>query len=290
MKMTNYDPDEDTMYGDEMPQNASARALKRSEIKDGDVVAFEYDFGRGVALMRTGDYFHSAYNLFRKDECWGGDTMPPDLTLLAPTEKDIFMAIEHLYYNYDGIYEFELQNSLWLKGLSAMDSSVRLAVKGLMKAIDGQTKMQTHIVKRWKLQQEVVRSRVEYLVKEHEDANDKSDAKINKLNEKVQQLTARIRELEQQLEQQRQVPTEDAFVNRMLKVAKSLFKYERGKADCIRQVMAKMGRDDAEADLDAWIEGRRPQTRIRTDRIEVQGNLNARQVNEIHDNDSVEMG
>lgn len=110
------------------------------------------------------------------------------------------------------------------------------------------------------------------------------------LKQEIAALKGQLAEKDEIIEQLQRVPTEDAFVERMLKVTKTMFKYERGKADGIRQVMTKMGRDDAEADLDAWIEGRRPQARIKTDKIEVRGNLNAGQVNEIHDNDNVVTG
>ena len=49
---------------------------------------------------------------------------------------------------------------------------------------------------------------------------------------------------------------EDVFVRRVVDETKLLFKHERNKADGIRQVMNKLGRSDAETELDAWIEGR----------------------------------
>lgn len=39
------------------------KQLDRSQIKEGELVAFEYKNGRGVALMRDGEWFYSAYNL-----------------------------------------------------------------------------------------------------------------------------------------------------------------------------------------------------------------------------------
>lgn len=66
----------------------------------------------------------------------------------------------------------------------------------------------------------------------------------------------RIKELMEENELLKAVKTEDDFVERFVEETKRFYKHERKKADAIRQIMIKVGRRDAEADIDAWIEGR----------------------------------
>ena len=54
----------------------------------------------------------------------------------------------------------------------------------------------------------------------------------------------------------------DDFVQRIVKETKHLYKHDRKKADAIRQIMIKVGRSDADAELDAWIEGKEKQPSI----------------------------
>lgn len=88
----------------------------------------------------------------------------------------------------------------------------------------------------------------------------------------------RIKELEEENERLRSVPTEDAFVKRFVKETKHFFKHDRKKADIIRQIMIKLGRTNEDLDLDAWIEGNERQNA----KIVVQGNYN-----DIHNNGTV---
>ena len=46
------------------------------------------------------------------------------------------------------------------------------------------------------------------------------------------------------------------FVQRIVEETKHLYKHDRKKADAIRQIMIKVGRGDADKELDAWIEGK----------------------------------
>ena len=46
------------------------------------------------------------------------------------------------------------------------------------------------------------------------------------------------------------------FVKRIVEETKHVYKHDRKKADVIRQIMIKVGRSDADAELDAWIEGK----------------------------------
>ena len=74
--------------------------------------------------------------------------------------------------------------------------------------------------------------------------------------EELAKRDLRIKELMEENERLKAVKTEDDFVERFVEEAKRFYKHERKKADAIRQIMIKVGRRDAEADIDAWIEGR----------------------------------
>lgn len=74
--------------------------------------------------------------------------------------------------------------------------------------------------------------------------------------EELAKRDLRIKELMEENERLKAVKTEDDFVERFIEETKRFYKHERKKADAIRQIMIKVGRRDAEADIDAWIEGR----------------------------------
>ena len=48
----------------------------------------------------------------------------------------------------------------------------------------------------------------------------------------------------------------DNFVAQIVEETKHFFKHDRKKADVVRQIMLKVGRSDADQELDDWIEGR----------------------------------
>ena len=66
----------------------------------------------------------------------------------------------------------------------------------------------------------------------------------------------RIRELEEENARLRAVKTEDDFVKRLVKETKNLYKHERSKTEVIRQILYKVGRSDAEEELDAYAKAR----------------------------------
>lgn len=102
MEYLDYDLDDDSkdylhyVYGD-MDGHI---LLSASDIKAGDVVAFQWENGRGVAVMATATWFDVAYNLFRRwDEdggVWTSDQMPDGIRLYAPMEDDLRVAIDKL--------------------------------------------------------------------------------------------------------------------------------------------------------------------------------------------------
>lgn len=70
----------------------------------------------------------------------------------------------------------------------------------------------------------------------------------------------RIKELVEENERLKAMPKEDDFVERFVEETKRFYKHERKKADAIRQIMIKVGRQDAEAEIDAWMDGK--QTKV----------------------------
>ena len=66
----------------------------------------------------------------------------------------------------------------------------------------------------------------------------------------------RIMDLEEENKQLKAVKTEDDFVRRLVRETKNLYKHEKEKTEVIRQILYKVGRSDAEEELDAWIEGK----------------------------------
>lgn len=57
-------------------------------------------------------------------------------------------------------------------------------------------------------------------------------------------------------EEMKAIKTEDAFVKRLVSATKNLFGVSRKHADYVRQVLSKLGRDDEQEELLAWIERR----------------------------------
>ena len=56
------------------------------------------------------------------------------------------------------------------------------------------------------------------------------------------------------------MPTEDSFVRRLVNATKNIFGINRKHADYVRQVLLKLGRDEEQEELLAWIERREQNT------------------------------
>lgn len=66
----------------------------------------------------------------------------------------------------------------------------------------------------------------------------------------------RIKELEEENERLKNVRSENDFVRKLVRETKKLYKHEKEKTEVIRQILYKLGRTDAEEELDVWIEGK----------------------------------
>lgn len=73
---------------------------------------------------------------------------------------------------------------------------------------------------------------------------------------RIAELEAKIKEKDEEIAEWKKVPTEDAFVKKFVKETKHFFKHDRKKADIVRQIMIKVGRSDADKELDLWIDGK----------------------------------
>lgn len=74
--------------------------------------------------------------------------------------------------------------------------------------------------------------------------------------EDIAKRDRRIKELEDEITRLKAIKTEDGFVKRLVRETKNLYKHEKEKIEVVRQILYKVGRADAEEELDAWIEGR----------------------------------
>lgn len=86
--------------------------------------------------------------------------------------------------------------------------------------------------------------------------------------EDIARRDQRIKELMEENKRLKAVKTEDDFVRRLVRETKNLYKHDKGKTEVIRQILYKVGRGDAEEELDAWIEGREYKSSVN-----VQGDL-----------------
>lgn len=103
---------------------------------------------------------------------------------------------------------------------------------------------------------ELDKSRIKEIDKWH-GLYDQDENKIVELAADNAKKDREIRVLKQQdLERHRKLPTADDFVKRLVKEAKKLYKHDNDKIEVIRQILYNLGCIEAEAELDAWIEGR----------------------------------
>lgn len=97
-----------------------------------------------------------------------------------------------------------------------------------------------------------------YLQKETESfrSSKRGTWELLSYQEDIARRDLRIKELEAEIAKLKTIKTEDAFVKRLVRETKHLYKHEKEKIEVIRQIFYKVGRNDAEEELDAWIEGR----------------------------------
>ena len=80
--------------GDSSGELVVNETLHRLTIKDGDLVAFEGKYGRGLALMADGNYYYCAYNLTKHYGLSMAKRITDDILFLTPSKEDIIRAKE----------------------------------------------------------------------------------------------------------------------------------------------------------------------------------------------------
>lgn len=231
-------------------QEAQRKPLDPDTIKDGDIVAFKwvYDDNKapqiGVACMANKHEFHAAYNLFKvtdkdDDGVWIEDELPIGIVLYRPTIKEFELALDKFGdYCMDKInYEDP--------SIFPLETSFKKTIDELSKTINQQNDTKNAII----------RSLIAKIKEKEEEKNEILQILLNERKE-IDKLKTTIDELKKR-------PSEDDFVKRFVKETKHFHKHDRKKADVIRQIMIKVGRADADEELDAWIEGsERPLVKI----------------------------
>lgn len=199
--------------------------LDPDSIKDGDIVAFDcYNDEinlrqKGLACMAENNNFHAAYSLFGDKELVVTEgKITGDVVYYSPTKEE---------------YEFALENfgNKCLKHINFLDPVIHPNTTPLKDIIE-------QLEASYKEQQEVAQSTISFLT-----------ATIKKKNELISNLI-------KEKDMYKDIPSEDDFVERLVKETKHLYKHEKDKTDVIRKILYNLHRYDAEAELDAWIEDR----------------------------------
>lgn len=229
----------------------SGNAIAPSTIKDGDIVSFCWhnaDTGRikwGYAWMKDADEFYAAYNLYRDadDESgvWVSDSMPSGVTFYSPTKENFLFALDKMMGMTIVEAPLNIPAHFW-----GEDSTC--GFKSVITDMQNREDAYLHIIERCRK-----------LIKESDDRNCEiviaNIVELKNLQSKLDEAQARINKLEENIEDLKRKPTEAAFVKKFVKETKHFYKHDRKKADAIRQIMIKVGQSEAEADLDAWMEG-----------------------------------
>lgn len=77
---------------------------------------------------------------------------------------------------------------------------------------------------------------------------------------RIAELEALLAEKDKKIDDLKGMPTEDSFVRRLVNATKNIFGINRKHADYVRQVLLKLGRDEEQEELLAWIERREQNT------------------------------
>lgn len=77
---------------------------------------------------------------------------------------------------------------------------------------------------------------------------------------RIVELEALLVIKDKEIDELKKMPTENSFVKRLVNATKNLFGINRKHADYVRQVLLKLGRDEEQEELLAWIERRGQKT------------------------------
>jgi hypothetical protein len=90
----------------------------------------------------------------------------------------------------------------------------------------------------------------------HSDGKPSGWWELTSFQEEIAEMKAEIKNLKEENERLRAVPTEDDFVNKLVTDAENRYKYEKDMIKAIRTILYNLGRTEDAAKLDAWIDGR----------------------------------
>ena len=90
----------------------------------------------------------------------------------------------------------------------------------------------------------------------HSDGKPSGWWELTSFQEEIAEMKAEIKNLKEENERLRAVPTEDDFVNKLVTDAENRYKYEKDMIKAIRTILYNLGRTEDAAKLDAWIEGK----------------------------------
>ena len=174
--------------------------LYRDEIKDGDVVAFDTKYGRGVAIMQNGSWFHKSYNYYPKHDnlIWTQDLMPDDIQLYAPTIDDMKLAIDHLFTTEE---HSQFNDTLCHHSLRGMDVYISSAIRDLLYLFDKRAELQERIIIRYNQKFEEIKSRMEENIVQQEKDLDVCHQEMARLKIELEEKNNRICELEAEVNQ-----------------------------------------------------------------------------------------
>ena len=206
-------------------ESTQREPLDPDSIKDGDIVAFDWyndengSHQKGVACIAENNNFHAVYSLFGdKEVVFTEGKISGNVVYYSPTKEEYELALEKF-------------GNKCFKHINFLDPVIHPSttpVKDIIEQLEAS----------YKEQQEVAQSTISFLT-----------SLIKKKDEFISKLL-------KENDRYKIIPSEDDFVKRLVKETKKLYKHEKEKTEVIRQILYKVGREDAEAELDAWIENR----------------------------------
>ncbi len=251
----------------------NSKPLDRSEIEEGDIVAFDSEYGRGVAMMKSGDYFYSAYNLYKKDELWVDDEMPADIQLFTPTKEDILLAIDYL----EGP---EAKDEYGMNPHEFLDRWNHKAIYKIEQAVNDLAEINLHVEERW-----------ENRLNQANDAIAQLQEKLLALTVEIKDKDKKITQLETQLNEMSKLSAGVAKKSSQDDVLKAIRTYLNiskrktlSKREAAKTVLmdlftsTRLDLPDDIKELLTYLDDEQPEAKV----VNVQGNYN-----DIHDNGTV---
>ena len=251
----------------------NSKPLDRSEIEEGDIVAFDTEYGRGVALMKDGNWYHSSYNLVERNRLFVSDSMPADIQLFTPTKEDILLAIDYL----EGP---ETEDEYGMNPHEFLDKWNHKAIYKLEQAVNDLAEINLHVEDRW-----------ENRLNQANDAIAQLQEKLLALTVEIKEKNKKIAQLETQLNEMSKLSAGVAKKSSQDDVLKAIRTYLNiskrktlSKREAAKTVLldlftsTRLDLPDDIKELLTYLDDEQPEAKV----VNVQGNYN-----DIHDNGTV---